>query len=394
MKKTVFVSWILGFFLCMAAVSAIGGITVQAGTVELTMTEGETKYLFPSQDDRDYKKRAIQNGGWVSHGFEYVEVISDTSDPVYCEIRAKKETFSPVILRLDYYYWLDAGSVRYLARGYVDYKITVVGGSTSPDPWPSVTPGTSTQISLRDITLSKSEITLEEGTSYQLSIYKVPSNAAIQTQWFDNTAPEVANVDDNGRIYALREGETVITVWAWSGKYISKKCKVTVKAKAGSGKRLLATPALEESLYVGQSLYLRPDDGGQAKWASSAPWIASVGTNGKVKARKAGTALITALTPNGRRMSCRLTVKSGFSVSREKVVLKKKGKKTITVTRSLKAGGIRIRPADSKCITCRMGKFKSGKAKLTITAKKKGKTSVTLTNTYSGEKKKIAVMVR
>ena len=408
-KEKHLTSWMLGFFLCFAAVFLVHGASAEAGTVNLTMTEGDTKYLFPRQDDRDFANRAIHGGGWVSYGFEYVEVISDTSVTSSCQIRAKKETFSPIILRLDYYYWMYVGTARYLATGYVDYKITVVAKSVTPspvNPGPSVIPGTgtTTQNTLKGITLSKTELSLTPGTRQRIYVQKEPSSGNINQTVFTSTDKTVANVDQNGTIYGIREGKAVIKATA-NGTFTAE-CKVTVTAQGSSvgnnafrpgtstGNYGSGTNELYEELYAGESMYLRQDAGEKAKWTSSAPKIASVSANGRVKARKAGMTTITAATADGRSFVCRLNVKPGFSVSKTKVVLSKKAKKTVTLTRFLKKGAIRIQAADRKCVSCRLSRFKGSKAKLTISGKKKGKTSVILTHTYSGEKKKITVTVK
>ena len=55
-------------------------------------------------------------------------------------------------------------------------------------------------------------------------------------------------------------------------------------------------------------------------WSSSAPTIASVDENGKVTAKKAGTAVITATTVNGLTASCTLTVTAKQPVQEEPVI--------------------------------------------------------------------------
>lgn len=42
------------------------GASAEAGTVNFIMTEGDTKYLFPRQDDRDFANHAIHGGGGIS----------------------------------------------------------------------------------------------------------------------------------------------------------------------------------------------------------------------------------------------------------------------------------------------------------------------------------------
>lgn len=55
-------------------------------------------------------------------------------------------------------------------------------------------------------------------------------------------------------------------------------------------------------------------------WSSSAPAVASVDENGKVTAKSAGTAVITATTVNGKTASCTFTVTAKQQIEEERVI--------------------------------------------------------------------------
>lgn len=82
---------------------------------------------------------------------------------------------------------------------------------------------------IKDITLEKTNISLEAGSSYDMSFKVKPSDAALPTMNGISENPQIAMVDIDGRITGLNEGTTVITFTTSDGR-ISKSCKVNVVA--------------------------------------------------------------------------------------------------------------------------------------------------------------------
>lgn len=115
----------LFFVLLFSTVLFYPAEKAEAGTHYITMSVGETKNLYPSQDDMDYKGKTVIGGGWVNTAFEYYEIMSESSVYSSCKIKALKPTSSPVILRLDYYYQMLVGNRIMQGSGYVDYQITI-----------------------------------------------------------------------------------------------------------------------------------------------------------------------------------------------------------------------------------------------------------------------------
>ncbi|WP_310602506.1 Ig-like domain-containing protein [Anaerosporobacter sp.] len=65
------------------------------------------------------------------------------------------------------------------------------------------------------------------------------------------------------------------------------------------------------TLSVGFTKTLKVDNaGGTVTWSSSKASVASVSSKGVVTAKKAGTATITAKTPSGQKLTCKVTVKA------------------------------------------------------------------------------------
>ena len=84
-------------------------------------------------------------------------------------------------------------------------------------------------IPVETISLSKTSLTLAEGSSEVLSATIIPSNATYQTPFWWSDNPSVATVDSNGNVTAISEGTTIIT--AMAGMQVAT-CEVTVKAAA------------------------------------------------------------------------------------------------------------------------------------------------------------------
>jgi|GEM_PF-5116102 len=82
---------------------------------------------------------------------------------------------------------------------------------------------------VRDVTLDKNTVNLEEGASYDMSFKVRPSNAALPAMKGVSDNEKVATVDIDGRITALSEGTANVTFSTPDGK-ISRTCKVSVTA--------------------------------------------------------------------------------------------------------------------------------------------------------------------
>ena len=89
----------------------------------------------------------------------------------------------------------------------------------------SVRPVTSSNsFVLTDIDLDKTEITLFEGQE----LYLHATNKSVT--WMSGN-PSVATVDSNGRVFAMEQGHTIITISTIDGRY-SASCEVTVEQRA------------------------------------------------------------------------------------------------------------------------------------------------------------------
>ena len=76
------------------------------------------------------------------------------------------------------------------------------------------------------------DLKIEEGSSYAIKATVSPSNATNSSVKWASSSPDVATVDDNGNVTALKAGSTTITCTAVDGSGVSASCTVTVKAKS------------------------------------------------------------------------------------------------------------------------------------------------------------------
>ena len=73
---------------------------------------------------------------------------------------------------------------------------------------------------------------IEEGNSSKITATVAPSNATNNSVKWVSSSPDVATVDDNGNVTALKAGSTTITCTAVDGSGVSATCPVTVTTKS------------------------------------------------------------------------------------------------------------------------------------------------------------------
>lgn len=121
---------------------------------------------------------------------------------------------------------------------YAECVVTVDLSSKEPETKPEPTkpvepkPTEPEVVKVSGITLNPSEgFNLVEGNSSKITATVSPSNATNSSVKWASTSPDVATVDDNGNVTALKAGSTTINCTAVDGSGVSASCTVTVKAK-------------------------------------------------------------------------------------------------------------------------------------------------------------------
>ena len=180
-----------------------------------------------------------------------------------------------------------------------DGKVTAVGGGeaaiTAKAGEFEATCHITVTVPVTSISLDKTTMTIEEGTTASLTATVQPNDASDKSVEWSSSDESVAMVE-NGTVTAVKEGSA--TIMARAGDKTAE-CKVTVSKKV----IIVTSVELNKStleLKKGESEILSatvtPDDATDKTitWSTSEASVASVDQNGKVTALKSGTATITA----------------------------------------------------------------------------------------------------
>ncbi len=176
-------------------------------------------------------------------------------------------------------------------------------------------------VKISSITLSNTNLSLEEGNTYSLTATIYPENATYKTLSWNSSNTNVVTVD-NGVVHAVAKGTAIITATAidGSGKYAICDISVTGDTLVTS---VIVSPS-SKTLTVGNSVYLTLKvlptnaDNKNVLWSSSNTNVITVNPNsGLIHAKNPGVANIyaTAQDNSGKRGTCRITVNSAYHVN-------------------------------------------------------------------------------
>ena len=264
---------------------AVNVTEVTLDKTELTLTEGETETLTATVKPDNADNRKVT---WSSDKTEIATVDGAG------KVTAVKPGEAVVTVTTE-----DGGKT---ATCKVTVKAKVIGGT--------------------EVTLDRTELTLTEGETETLTATVRPDNADNRKVTWSSDKTEVATVDGAGRVTAVKAGEAVVTVPTEDGGKTAT-CKVTVKAKAVPVTGVEVNPWAVTLSVRGTSKLsytIRPADATNqnVKWESDNPSVATVDSDGNVRAVSAGVAKVSAVTEDGGfRSGCTVTVKefsSGFEV--------------------------------------------------------------------------------
>jgi endonuclease/exonuclease/phosphatase family metal-dependent hydrolase len=186
--------------------------------------------------------------------------------------------------------------------------LTTVNCSNNETTDPAPTPVTVTGVSL-----DRSELSLVYGTTATLVATVVPDNAANKAVSWNSSIPAIALVSNQGEINAIGVGRSVVSVTTKDGGKTAT-CTVTVTpVNVPVTGVSLNKGAI--SLSVGQAETLTatvsPENATNktVTWDSNNPSVASVeASTGKITAKSAGNAVISAVANGGKTATCTVTV--------------------------------------------------------------------------------------
>ena len=204
-----------------------------------------------------------------------------------------------------------------------DNSITVKGSGRIDEKSGNVTVEPGVKIGVTSVTLDKTDLTLDVNDKATLTATVNPNDATNKTVTWKSDKPEIVEVDSNGNVTAKAAGTATITATA-DGK--SASCKVTVNGQPATvpvQSVELNQTTLE--LIAGKEATLtatvKPDDATNktVTWSSNNETVATVDNNGKVTAKAAGEAIITAKVGD-KQATCNVKV-TAADVAVESVTL-------------------------------------------------------------------------
>lgn len=154
---------------------------------------------------------------------------------------------------------------------------------------------------VKSVTFDNKKISLgNSGDTVKLSAKTVPSESNLN--WFSDNE-DIATVDSNGTITAVRSGTAHITAIAENGTYAVCEVDVAGELKEISiEKNIVFSKAGEQASLNSEN----PDT--EISWFSENPEIATVNNNGTVTAKATGRTRITAVGENGKTAYCEVEV--------------------------------------------------------------------------------------
>lgn len=281
----------------VATVDTTGKVTgIGAGTVTITAAAGQkaaacrvTVVVLMDGITLNHTELAIDKGSTEQLTAKITP--EDTTD----DKTITWTSSDPEIVNVD-----DTGKITALKPGKATVKASAVGALASCE--------ITVLAPLTGIALDKSTLTLNRNTTDKLTVSILPEDTTDdRTVTWSSSAPDVANVDQQGNVVGYSIGTTTIT--ARCGEFAAN-CEVTVIA-------------LIEGVYLDQSemtvdrgtdsqltatiLPLDTTEDKTITWASSDSSVATVDATGKVTGVKIGSSTITA-TVGEHTASCSVTV--------------------------------------------------------------------------------------
>lgn len=246
------------------------------------------------------------------------------------------------------------------------------------------------KVTVSSVTLNAKTVPLQVKKSTTALKATVSAKGDSVESWKSSNT-KVVKVNSKGKLTATsKTGKATVTVTTKSGAKASctvkvQKGKVTAKSISLSSTKMTLLKGKSATLTVTRNPISATE---KITWSSSDKKVATVNSKGKVTAKKAGKATITAKTSNGKKATCKVTVKNA-------TVKLVKTSGTVKVGQSLQIKIKSTFPKDDK-----VKSYKSSNKKVAtvdkngkVTGKKKGTAKITVTM-KSGAKATFKVTVK
>jgi len=176
------------------------------------------------------------------------------------------------------------------------------------------------EITIENIELSKTSMSLFIGESETLKAKIIPDNVNYKTILWKSNDNSIAEVDDYGKVTAIRTGKTQILAMSEDHSIITM-CVVNVSQKSIPISDISLSDSVivltqNESINITANIIPANADNQIVTWKSTNNSIAAI-KDGKVNAFKRGTVLITATSDNNKSATCIVTVLGKFTDHRD-----------------------------------------------------------------------------
>ena len=164
---------------------------------------------------------------------------------------------------------------------------------------------------IENFTISENEVTLNRNDSKTLTVTITPEDAEEdKTVTWTSSDPESVSVDKDGKITGLKGTQNPVTITGTLANGKTVTCAVTVIVPIESIEINKTSTTLNKNDTETLSVTINPEDTSEdttVTWSSNDETVATVDSTGKVTAKKAGTATITA-TVGAFSKNCAVTV--------------------------------------------------------------------------------------
>ena len=204
-------------------------------------------------------------------------------------------------------------TIKGTAAGEVSVSCVAKVGDQTPEPATHTftVEAKDEPISVSGVSLNKDSLSLKKGSTETLIATVSPEDAANREVIWSSDHPEYATVE-NGLVTAVAAGEATITVTTKDGNKTAT-CRVTVTEDPAPTPGSVSVSPSTLNLTVGSTSTLAAATIPEKQpiiWSSSKDSVASVDSNGKVTAKAAGEAVITAkITVDGKEYTSTCNVK-------------------------------------------------------------------------------------
>lgn len=227
--------------------------------------------------------------------------VGDTYQPQFYMDPFVLSYTTSYILNTNVLQWMEDNSVYAVAPGETDVVChLLLNGKTATCHVTVIQPATS-------IMLNKQSISLAKGETTKLLANVGPADVTDATVTWSSTNEAVATVDNEGTVTAVGGGSCEIVATTHNG--LEAKCQVTVTEMPESIAFESPAADIKKGEEITLAVTFTPESATERAltWTSSDASVASV-SDGVVKGLKAGTAVITATTVNGKSAECTVTV--------------------------------------------------------------------------------------